>query len=382
MTGRQPGRRRGRAAGWPAQQGGTTQTMPQQPPSRPASVPPAASTEAARQALAQQAQQGPRGEDPVLTIRRYLKSMEREIAQALPRHLTAERLIRMALTLIRYNPKLLECSIQSLLGAIMLAAQLGLEPGPLGHCYFVPFWNKKTGSFEVQFIVGYKGYLDLAWRSGRLLSIAVREVCQNDKFQFRFGLNDVLIHEPALENRGEPTRWYLVAQFKDGGYHIDVVGKQEVEERRARSRAANDGPWVTDYNEMAKKTVIRKNSRYLPLSAEHQLALAVDEGVPRGLGELETEHGEVIDTRAISIVDAAAPAPANGEAQAQPAGQPAQTAAPAPAPPATPAPAPPAAPAATDAQAPASQPTAEVAAAAPPAPEAPPEAKKDPETLI
>lgn len=240
-------------------------------------------------------------QSPAQTIAAYLKKMGPEIARALPKHMDADRLARIALTTIRTNPKLLEASVPSLLGAVMQAAQLGLEPGLIGHCYFVPFRNNKAGQTDVQFIIGYRGMVDLARRSGQIQNIYAHAVYEKDEFEYELGLEPKLKHKPSMEaDRGQMIGVYAVAHFKDGGYQFEFMPKEEIERRRKRSKAANNGPWVTDYEEMAKKTVIRHMWKYLPISVEIQRAEAVDETVKRDITE-EPEHpDDVID---ISFVD-------------------------------------------------------------------------------
>lgn len=240
-------------------------------------------------------------QSPAQTIAAYLKKMGPEIARALPKHMDADRLARIALTTIRTNPKLLEASVPSLLGAVMQSAQLGLEPGLIGHCYFVPFKNGKTGQTDVQFIIGYRGMIDLARRSGQIQNIYAHAVYEKDEFEYELGLEPKLKHKPSMEaDRGQMIGVYAVAHFKDGGYQFEFMPKEEIERRRKRSKAANNGPWATDYEEMAKKTVIRHMWKYLPISVEIQRAEAVDETVKRDITE-EPEHpDDVID---ISFVD-------------------------------------------------------------------------------
>ena len=214
---------------------------------------------------------------PYQNIQDLFKRMAPEIAKVLPKHIKSDHLLRVALTEIRKNPKLLECSSQSLLGALMLAAQLGLEPGILGHAYLIPYYNSKTRSTEVQFQIGYKGYIDLVRRSGELQTLDVHEVCRNDEFEYEYGLTPKLMHRPALENRGEPYCYYAIAKLKDGGFMFLVLSVQDVEKFRKRSKSPDYGPWVTDYDAMAKKTVIKQLAKYLPLSTEIQTQIVQDE---------------------------------------------------------------------------------------------------------
>lgn len=235
---------------------------------------------------------------PANTIAAYLKKMGPEIEKALPSHMNPDRMARIALTTIRTNPKLLEASIPSLLGAVMQAAQLGLEPGLIGHCYLVPFRNGKTGQTDVQFIIGYKGMIDLARRSGQIENIYAHAVYSNDEFDYELGLEPKLKHKPYMEgDRGEFIGAYAVAHFKDGGYQFEFMPKSEIEKRRQRSKAAKNGPWVSDYEEMAKKTVIRHMWKYLPISIEIQQQAMQDEVVRKDI----TSEPEYIEMDHLAI---------------------------------------------------------------------------------
>jgi len=235
-----------------------------------------------------------KGKRPEMAIREYLERQKSEIQRALPKHLDAERLTRIAMTTIRLNPQLQQCTVASLLGAVMQAAQLGLEPGLLGHCYLIPFKNNKKGTHEVQFMIGYKGMIDLARRSGNIQSIYAHEVRENDEFEYEYGLQPKLVHKPAMSDRGKVIGYYAVAHFKDGGYQFEFMPMEKVEERRQRSAAAKSGPWVTDFDEMAKKTVIRYMFKYLPVSVEIQQSIAHDETV-KASPEDEPHHPDQED---------------------------------------------------------------------------------------
>lgn len=198
-----------------------------------------------------------------------LKYYQPAIAQALPKHLTPERIIQQAVTIASRSPELKECTPQSFIGAIMQASILGFQPvSALGQCYFVPYKNKKTGRREVQFQIGYKGMLDLARRSGEIQTIYAQVVYENDEFTFEFGLNPTLKHVPALGERGAFKYVYAVVKFVNGGYAFEVMSFADVEKIRKRSQAADDGPWQTDYPEMARKTVLRRVLKYCPLSVD------------------------------------------------------------------------------------------------------------------
>lgn len=228
------------------------------------------------------------------TLYDLLREQQPAIERALPGvGITAERFVRLVQTEIRKTPRLASCSSASILGACMYAAQLGIEPGPLAHCYLVPYRNNKTGGYEAQFILGYRGMIELAWRSDELLSIEARDVREHDKFSFAYGLQDTLVHEPALNERGKPIAYYGIARFKDGGHYFLVMSMEDIDKRRGRSRAKDSGPWTTDFDAMARKTVIRAMIPYLPVSAETADAVATDENVrvfTPGAEEVLTVH--------------------------------------------------------------------------------------------
>ncbi|WP_336193369.1 recombination protein RecT [Providencia stuartii] len=207
-------------------------------------------------------------------------SMKAQLAAALPRHMTPDRMIRIVTTEIRKTPALATCDMQSFVGAVVQCSQLGLEPGnALGHAYLLPFGNgkAKSGQSKVQLIIGYRGMIDLARRSNQIISISARTVRQGDNFHFEYGLNEDLTHTPS-ENEDSPiTHVYAVARLKDGGVQFEVMTYNQVEKVRASSKAGQNGPWVSHWEEMAKKTVIRRLFKYLPVSIEMQKAVVLDE---------------------------------------------------------------------------------------------------------
>jgi recombination protein RecT len=227
------------------------------------------------------------------TIQSMLSKMGPQIAMCLPKHLTAERLTRIALTCLRQNPKLQECEPTSFIASVMQAAQLGLEPGVLGQCHLVPFWNNKTKRMECQFMAGYRGLIDLSRRSGNIVSIIARAVYENDIFNFEFGLNELLEHKPSLVNKGEVVAFYAIALLKDGGHQFEVMSKNEINEIRDKYSKSKDkngeyrGPWETSYDEMAKKTVLRRLFKWLPASPEMQKAAILDELQEAGIQNIK-----------------------------------------------------------------------------------------------
>lgn len=242
------------------------------------------------------------------TIREVIEEQMPQLRRALPEVLSAERFARLVLTEIRRTPKLAECEPASLIGAMFYAAQLGLEPGPLQHCFLIPFKR------QVTFMLGFRGILELARRSGEILDIQARPVFENDQFSFSYGLNDRLDHTPALGNPGSVVAFYGVARFKDGGHYFLVLSKEDVDKRRARSNAKESGPWVTDYVAMGCKSVVRAMAAYLPLTAEAATAFAQDERInarfdpdardePLSITELDDEP-EAIETQVVGAGEA------------------------------------------------------------------------------
>lgn len=232
------------------------------------------------------------------TIKDYLKSYESEFAKALPSFLTPERFTRIALTALTKTPKLAQCEPSSFMGAMLEAAQLGLEPNtPLGQAYLIPYGNK------CQFQIGYKGLIDLAYRSEELRSIEAHEVYENDVFDFEFGLNPKLVHKPAIKDRGEVVWYYAVYHLVNGGCGFEVMSREDVETHaRKYSKTFNNGPWQTDFDEMAKKTVLKKVLKYAPLKSDFARGISADETT----SEIGFVDGEVNITQSIdedSIID-------------------------------------------------------------------------------
>jgi len=207
----------------------------------------------------------------------YLESKVQYMNAALPKHLTPERLARVALTAISSNPRLLECTRESLALALIEAGQLGLEPsGVMGQAYLVPYYNGKTKRYEAQFQIGYRGLIDLARRSGEVTKIEARAVREGDEFSYEYGLRPNLVHRPDPTSQGDITHVYAIAWLKEGEPIFEVMTREEVERIRRRSKAAESGPWVTDYEAMARKTVVKRLAKYLPLSPEAEAAIEAD----------------------------------------------------------------------------------------------------------
>ena len=240
------------------------------------------------------------------SMQTYLKSMEGEIKKALPSVITPERFTRMVLSALSVNPKLAKCTPKSFLGAMMSAAQLGLEPNtPLGQAYLIPFYNK--GQLECQFQIGYKGLLDLAYRSGEVDVIQAHIVYENDTFECEYGLNPTLKHVPADKDRGEPIKVYAVFKTKTGGYGFEVMSMDDVRRHAEKySQAYNSGysPWKTNFEEMAKKTVLKKVLKYAPMKSDFVRGIVQDESIKTEISEdMYSVNDEVVYEAEYTEVD-------------------------------------------------------------------------------
>lgn len=246
------------------------------------------------------------------TVGAFFQQNKGTLEAVLPKHVSPDRMLKIALGALRTTPKLMNATVESLFGAVVQCAQLGLEPNtPMGHVYLIPFdkkaKNPKTGSWEVvrtdvQIVIGYKGMLDLARRSGQIVSIAAHEVCEKDRFEYAYGLDEKLVHVPAMGERGKIIGFYAVAKLKDGGHCFEVMSAAQVDAIRDSSQGAKsamdaakrykknpEGPWFDNYPEMGRKTVTRRLFKWLPMSIEMATAAALD-------GRAEAGKDQGLDT--------------------------------------------------------------------------------------
>ncbi len=262
--------------------------------------------------------------DKMTNVRQLVERQIPEIRRAVPRGIDPQRFARVALTTFQQVPALLDCTPASLMGAMMQAAAWGLELDPvLGMAYLVPYRDR------CQLIIGYQGLIELARRSGEVRNVIARAVHERDRFKYRFGLDELLEHEPfAGEDPGPLVYVYAIAYLansvevnRDGralqGKVFDVMSVAEVEKIRDRSAAKNSGPWKTDYEAMGKKTVIRRLCKYLPKSVEMAQALSEDEKADRAEQALTIDiptdrqipagsgNGQTLDTLAAALADTA-----------------------------------------------------------------------------
>lgn len=235
--------------------------------------------------------------DKLKDMRGFLEKRAAELQAALPKtaQIDAGRFIRVVLTNFQLTPKLLECTKASIYVSMLQAAQFGLELDPvLGHAYLVPYKDR------CQLMIGYKGYMVLARRSGEVTSINAKIIHAKDRFEYEDGLERKLIHTPFMgaEEPGPIVGAYVVARFNNGDFAMDVMAKRDIDAIRKRSRASDSGPWVTDYAAMAMKTVIRRAVKFWPTSVEMQQAANLDEQLDTGQDQTFT-----LDPGDYSIVD-------------------------------------------------------------------------------
>lgn len=254
---------------------------------------------------------------PLANFKSMLERAMPSISAVLPKHLTPERIAKIATVAVSRSPLLLECTPASIVQSVIISSQLGLElGGPLGHAYPVPFWNSKlnngAGGRECQFVVGYKGLIELARRSGEVASIEAHVVYERDSFSYEITETGTkLRHAPALDGDRGPWRLvYAIARLTgDSLPQIELMSKAQVLAIRDRvqrnARRKDEGPWFTDEEEMARKTVVKRLSKYLPLSVEKagdfRAAVELDNRADSGesdISGLGFEAAEVVATEA------------------------------------------------------------------------------------
>jgi len=223
-------------------------------------------------------------DDRMKTLRDVLGKMGPQLAAALPRHIPQERFLRVMLTTVQRNRRLLECSVTSILGAMMEAAQAGLELDGT-HAALVPY--NEHGEMRAHFMAMYRGLIAMARRSGEVSTVRARAVYTEDVFVYEDGLSPILRHVRG-ENEDEAaiTHFYAIIEFKDGGKQFEVMTRRQVDGIRDSSPGyrlkPDDSPWRSDYPEMGCKTVARRALKWAPASAEVQRTITRDELSERG----------------------------------------------------------------------------------------------------
>jgi recombination protein RecT len=218
------------------------------------------------------------------------EGMRQALKMALPKHVTADRIARVALTAISRNPNLARCTQESFFGSLLSAAQLGLEVNtPLGLAYLIPY------KADCQLIIGYQGMIELASRAN--VDVYGDVVREGDLFEYEQGLEQKLVHKPSADEDRDSkpvTHVYAIGTPQSGRPRFVVLSRVLVEKFRKRSRSASSGPWVTDWEAMAVKTAVRRLFRWLPKSIELQQAIVIDETHETG-AQKEVYDASVID---------------------------------------------------------------------------------------
>ncbi len=240
------------------------------------------------------------------TLQNILNDSREALKQILPRHITPDRILKMALIAAGRDPKIYECTARSVIDAIMRASEFGLDfSGTFGEGYIIPFKKQAT------FIPGWRGYIKLARNSGQISTFEAHVVYEDDKFDLEYGLNPKLVHVPNLKPVDPRKRIvfgaYAVVLFKDGSHQHEFMNFTQLEGIRKRSKnTRDDSPWNTDTDEMYRKTVVRRIAKYLPLSPEMEKLRAydnevdiVDPGFSAALSK-SLEASEEISTGSIS----------------------------------------------------------------------------------
>lgn len=280
----------------------------------------AAATKTAGTAVAKTA---PKKQPPALVVKGLIEKRMDDIKKALPAVITPERFVRIATTAVSANPKLAEAASKSpmtFLGALMTAAQLGVEPNtPLGQAYLIPFNNSRLvdGTWvkvpEVTFQLGYQGIIDLCYRSGEVTMINAQVVYENDEFEYELGLDQKLRHIPAKKNRGKPEYYYGVFKTKSGASGFQVMSYEDVLEHAKKfSKSYNaksgkfSGPWESDFNSMAKKTCLLAALKYAPKKSDFVKAIVNDNSVKSRISEdmSSVNNDDVIDVEAAEPTEA------------------------------------------------------------------------------
>lgn len=220
-----------------------------------------------------------------ITLNDMLRKKQAAFADIAEKHLDPERMIRVLLSAASRNQRLLECTPQSMLAVMIDCARWGLEPTGRGGVWPVPYRNKRTGQMEAQAVTDYRGEIAIVRRTGLLSEIRARIVYAKDSFEFSSGDEESLLHKPVVfGDRGPVLGAYAVAKLKDGGIYREVLSKGEIEATRLRSKASQHGPWVTDWEAMAKKTVLRRVCNLLPMPSAYTERVSREDEVERDDG--------------------------------------------------------------------------------------------------
>lgn len=228
------------------------------------------------------------------TVVDLVRDMEAQFALAMPKGAEAAQLVRDVITMISQNPKLRECVPATVLGGAMTMAQLGLRPGVLGHGWMIPFWDKNhdngqgkpKGAHKAQLVIGYKGYLELISRSGRVSGVGAHAVHERDEFVLGYvdGRREFTHRVDWWSDRGKLLGWYAAGQEQgaDAVTVTDPMSVAQMEEHRDKFAMAKTrdgriiGPWADHFEAMAQKTMLLRLAGLLPKETDLARAIEAD----------------------------------------------------------------------------------------------------------
>lgn len=220
----------------------------------------------------------PLAKEKLNSVRDLINGCMPQIQAALPPGMMAEQLARIAFSACQRNAALLDCTKQSLALAVINCAELGIKPNLIGEAYLVPYGKTAT------LIPGYKGLMKLARNSGMVTGFQVGVVREGDTFEYQRGTDKFLKHVEAGDNEDAEITHFWAGATVDGVFEFEVMTKKQVDKVRSASRAGNSGPWKDHYEEMGKKTVIRRLCKLLPADSDKlHKAVALDERADAGL---------------------------------------------------------------------------------------------------
>lgn len=233
------------------------------------------------------------------SIATVIKQMQPEIQRALPKGMDGDRVARLALTVVRQNPQLAQCSPASFAGSLLTAAALGLEPGVNGEAYLVPYKR------ECQLIIGYQGYAKLFWQNPLARHIDAQAVYEGDDFDYAYGTDPFLRHKPAKGERGPVVAYYAVATLSTGGSSFVVLSPAEIKKLRG-GKVGTSGNIDDPMRWMERKTALRQLIKTLPRSTMLNAAMVADEQVGTSLRSQRTaeqivnhDTGEITDAEIV-----------------------------------------------------------------------------------
>jgi recombination protein RecT len=224
--------------------------------------------------------------------------------------MTVDKFQAVVVAAVADNMDLLDCDRGSLLKACLSAAELGLSLNKsMGEADILKVWDGRLKKNVAQFRPRYKGLMKLALQAGEVLKIESRLVYEKDVFEVEEGIEPRIIHKHGLSDRGEKIGAYCVWKLKNGETQFEIMSKEEILSIRNRSSSKTKegvvvGPWKTDEAEMWRKTVVRRASKYMPLSTEAQRAVMADNQA-EGIIEADDYSGDEMDITDFNDVPAA-----------------------------------------------------------------------------